>query len=90
MTPPDQETADQTDDHEAARMDLEADAWHEGDDGLYVDCPECGSPAYLEDIATNGRCTGYQGESTDEENAEDVGNFCTAKLSFDLTWHDEP
>ena len=73
-----------------ARMELEPDAWHEGDEGLYVDCPECGSPAYVSDIVEVGRCTGYLGDDVDEESAEDVGGFCTAKLSFELTWTDEP
>ncbi|WP_435346543.1 hypothetical protein [Haloarchaeobius sp. HRN-SO-5] len=74
----------------AARMVLEPDAWHEGDDGRYLDCPECGSPAFVGDIVTTGRCTGYQGEDVEREDAEDVGAFCTAKLSLELVWTDEP
>jgi hypothetical protein len=77
-------------DEEEARMALGPDAWHEGEDGVYVDCPECGSPAYVMDVAETGRCTGYQGEDVDEENAEDVGGFCTAKLSFELVYREEP
>lgn len=74
----------------AARMELTPDAFHEGDDGVYLDCPECGSPAYVMEIVETGRCTGYLGEDVDEENAEDVGGFCTAKLSLELVWTDEP
>jgi hypothetical protein len=75
---------------EAARTVLEADALHEGTEGAYIDCPECGSPAYLADIVTIGRCTGYQDESVDGENAEAVGEFCTAKLSLELVYREEP
>ncbi|XVH33609.1 hypothetical protein ACNS7O_16970 (plasmid) [Haloferacaceae archaeon DSL9] len=75
---------------EVARMTLEADAWHDGEDGVYVDCPECGSPAYMSDIIDNGRCTGYLGSGSEEEGADDVGGFCTAKLSFELAWTEEP
>lgn len=77
------------DEGELARMELDPDAWHEGDEGVYVDCPECGSPAYLTDIIADGRCTGYRGEDVDAESAEDVGEFCTAKLSLELAWRDE-
>ena len=76
--------------HDAAHMELEPDAIHEGDDGVYLDCPSCGSPAYLTDVVRDGRCTGYRGEDVDEEEAEDVGAFCTAKLSLELAWVDEP
>lgn len=77
-------------DQRPARMELEPDAWHDGEEGVYVDCPECGSPAYVADINREGRCTGYLRENVEEENAEDVGNFCTAKLSFELVWSQEP
>lgn len=73
----------------AARTQLEADAFHEGDDGVYVDCPSCGSPAFLDDVARTGRCTGYRDESVDEQDAEDVGAFCTATLSLELVWREE-
>lgn len=75
---------------DAARMELTPDAFHEGDEGVYLDCPECGSPAFVTEIVETGRCTGYQGESVEEENAEDVGGFCTAKLALELRWTDEP
>lgn len=74
----------------AAQMELGPDAFHEGEAGIYVDCPSCGSPAYLTDVAEVGRCTGYLGEDVDEEEAEDVGGFCQAKLSLELNWWDEP
>lgn len=75
---------------DGARMALERDTYHEGDEGLYVDCPSCGSPAYLAEIARSGRCTGYRGEDVPDEDAEDVGEFCTAKLSLELVWTEEP
>ena len=74
----------------SARMELEPDAWHQGDEGPYLDCPECGSPAYLTDVLRTGRCTGYKGENVGQEAAEDVGGFCTAKLSLELVWEEEP
>jgi len=84
------DTPTDTSEAEAARTELDADALHEGTEGVYLDCPECGSPAYLDDIITIGRCTGYQGESVDEENAEAVGEFCTAKLSLELVYRGAP
>ena len=73
-----------------ARMELGPDEFHEGDEGVYLDCPECGSPAYVTDIVETGRCTGYRGDDVEEENAEDVGAFCTAKLSLELVYTEEP
>jgi len=74
---------------DGARMALERDAFHEGEDGVYVDCPSCGSPAYLRTIARTGRCTGYREEDVEGENAEAVGEFCTATLSLELVWAEE-
>lgn len=85
MADRDREMAD-----DAAVMELEPDAYHEDDEGLYLDCPQCGSPAFITDIVRDGRCTGYQGEDVEKQDAEDVGEFCTAKLSLDLRWQDEP
>lgn len=74
----------------AVRMELEPDAIHEGEEGLYVDCPECGSPAIVTDVVRGGRCTGYRDEAVEDREAEDVGDFCTAKLALELSWRDEP
>ena len=44
-----------TNDGDAARMDLEKDAWHQDEAGnYYIDCPECGSAQYrlAPDVAT--------------------------------------
>ncbi len=68
-------------------MELEPDAYHEGEKGFYVDCPECGSPAYLADIIEDGRCQGYLGEVVDDGGASaDREPTCTAELSLELVW----
>ncbi len=65
-------------------MELEPDAWHEADDGYYLDCPECGSPAHLMDIVEFGRCRGY----LEDEGREDTDRepTCTATLQLELAW----
>ncbi len=66
-------------------MELEPDAFHEGDEGFYVDCPECGSPAYLTDVIEKGRCRGYLGDPETTENV-DQEPTCSAELTLELVW----
>lgn len=86
---PDSEPRDR--DSDAARIELEPDALHERDDGLAIDCPECGSLAPIQDVVEYGRCRGYlDAEATETaeamETAEDVDLPCTADLSLELVW----
>ena len=71
-----------------ARMELEPDALHEGDEEPYLDCPACGSPVTFTQIIEEGRCTGYLDadvtETDDGEQLEDPA--CSAKLSLELVW----
>lgn len=71
-----------------ARMTLEPDDVHQGDEEPYLDCPACGSPATLTQIVEEGRCSGYLDadvtETEDEERLQDPA--CTAKLSLELVW----
>jgi hypothetical protein len=76
-------------DHHVARMDLEPDAFHEGEDGYLLDCPECGSTVSIAQIIEEGRCDGtLDAETTevegDDEQLQEPG--CTAKLSLQLLW----
>lgn len=71
---------------EAARMMLEPDAFHE-EDGLSIDCPQCGAAASVIDIVEEGQCPGY----ADEGETEDAGGSpreggCGAKLALELVW----
>lgn len=75
------------DPNDAARMELEADAWHETDDGeYYLDCPECGSAATLENIFTHGRCNGYLDRPEGETEVDETAMDCTARLSIELVY----
>lgn len=76
-----------TDSSEAARMELEPDAFHEEGEQLSVDCPQCGATVSIMHIAEEGRCPGY----VDEEQKEGEGEVprddgCGANLSFELVW----
>ncbi len=74
---------------EEARMELEPDALHEGENGYFLDCPECGSPVSLIQVIEEGRCTGFL--DADVTEVEGDGEqlqepACTAVLSLDLVW----
>jgi hypothetical protein len=70
----------------AARMELNPDALHESEHGYYLDCPECGSPATVENVIEHGRCNGYLNEQVEGVDF-DVGNVsCTAVLRLELAY----
>ncbi|MHC3437536.1 hypothetical protein ACYJ1Y_05380 [Natrialbaceae archaeon A-gly3] len=76
---------------DAARMELEPDAFHQDDKGYYVDCPECGSAATITNVIEHGRCNGYldqEREETDVDEAE-TDLECTAQLSLELVYDSE-
>ena len=74
----------------AARMELEPDAIHESDSGYYFDCPECGSPATIENIIEEGRCNGYLNEEI-ESIGFDVENVsCSAILRLEMAYTAAP
>lgn len=76
---------------DAARMDLDADAWHQTDDGTYyIDCPECGSAASLANVFTHGRCNGYMDQRESETDLDEQRMDCSAKLSFELAYTSAP
>ncbi len=78
-------------DTEAARMDLEADAWHQDEEGnYYVDCPECGSAATLSNVIAHGRCNGYLDDRESDTELDEAAMSCTAKLSFELVYASNP
>lgn len=71
-----------------ARMKVEPKAIHELDDGIYLDCPQCGSNVSIVQIVTEGRCTGQLEEDlTETESETQLQEGCTAELSLELVWH---
>ncbi|MCU4925951.1 hypothetical protein OB905_08135 [Halobacteria archaeon AArc-dxtr1] len=69
---------------DAAYTELGADAWHENEDGgYYTDCPACGSPATLMNVAKHGRCNASLGQVSAHDSKEAQGD-CTAKLWLEL------
>ncbi|WP_436928009.1 hypothetical protein [Halosimplex amylolyticum] len=87
MTDPDT-SADSDDAPAGARMMLEPDAVHEQEEGLAVDCPQCGATVGIQHIIEEGYCPGYVDD--DEMNAESDETpregGCGAKLSLELVW----
>jgi hypothetical protein len=69
-------------------MLIEPDAIHEGEDGIYLDCPQCGSNASIEQIVTRGHCSGHVNsevkDAVDDANLQ--GDGCTAELALELVW----
>ena len=74
---------------DVARMELEPDAWHETEEGYYLDCPECGSPATVDNIIEQGRCNAYLGDQRDWMEMDVSDLTCTAKLSLELAYKSE-
>lgn len=82
-------SSDGTEESEVARMELEPDALHEGEDEPYLDCPQCGSSITITQILNEGRCSGYLDSEVAESEAEDEqlqDPVCTAELSLELVW----
>ena len=78
---------DKGDNAEDTRMMLEPDAIHERDDGLYVDCPNCGSTVSLVQIINQGRCPGQlEEEMTEAQDETRLQEGCGAELSLELVW----
>lgn len=74
-------------DTEGSRMKLEPDALHESDDGIYIDCPQCGSNVSFAHIVNEGRCTGVlDDEVTETEEDTQLQERCNASLSLELVW----
>jgi hypothetical protein len=74
-----------------ARMTLEPDSFHEDDDGLSLDCPQCGTTVTVTRIIEEGHCPNYLDED-DVEVEENAGEIqrpgCSAELSLELVWED--
>ncbi|WP_198661984.1 hypothetical protein [Halorussus litoreus] len=70
----------------AVRMELEPDAIHEARDGYYFDCPECGSPATIDNIIEEGRCNGYLNEQVEGIDFEVENVSCTAVLRLEMAY----
>lgn len=72
-------------------MELDADAWHQTDEGnYYVDCPECGSAATLSNVVVHGRCNGYLDDVESETELDENAMSCTARLSLELVYTSDP
>lgn len=82
-------TSDQSGESDAARLVLEPDAVHEGDGGVSLDCPQCGSAVSVTRIIEEGHCSGWLDADSAEVQAEDTRlqePECTADLSLELVW----
>lgn len=74
-------------DSEGSRMKLEPKALHETDEGVSVDCPQCGSTVSIVQIVNEGRCTGQlDDEMAETEDDTELQDGCTAELSLELVW----
>jgi len=71
---------------DAARMELEPDAIHESESGYYFDCPECGSPATVENIIEEGRCNAYLNEQIESVGFDVENVSCSARLQLELAY----
>lgn len=84
--------SDSANDGDAARMELEPTAVHQGEEEPYVDCPQCGSPVTFTQIVEEGHCTGHLDADVAEVEAEGGEQIqqpdCTADLSLELVWSD--
>ncbi|WP_208023486.1 hypothetical protein [Halorussus pelagicus] len=81
---------DDVDWDDAARMELEPDAVHEGEGGYYFDCPECGSPATIDNIIEEGRCNGYLNEQVEGVDVDMATVSCSARLQLELAYTADP
>lgn len=71
---------------EAARMVLEPDAFHE-EDGLSIDCPQCGATVSVMHVVKEGQCSGYvDADEKEGEGESPREGGCGATLSFELVW----
>lgn len=81
----------QSDSDDRASMELDADAWHQDEEGnYYIDCPECGSAATLSNVANHGRCNGFMDDRESDTELDEEEFSCTASLSFELRYTSVP
>lgn len=79
----------QEDEQHGSRMRLEPDAIHQGDGGVYIDCPQCGSNVSIARLITDGTCSGtVDGRMAETIDDTDVATRCTANLSLELVWEE--
>jgi acetyl-CoA carboxylase beta subunit len=50
-------------DEPSAEMRLGPETVSKDEQGHWIECPGCGSPAYVADIVETGRCSGYTAET---------------------------
>ena len=80
-------TSDNGSADEGTRMMLEPKAVHETDDGLSVDCPNCGSTVPLVQVVNRGRCSGtLEAEMSETQDDTQLQEGCGAELSLELVW----
>lgn len=76
-----------TDRPDGSRMMLEPDALHETDEGVFLDCPQCGANVSITRVITEGTCTGeYDNQSAETEDDTELQGGCNANLSLELVW----
>lgn len=79
----------QESDREATRMELGPDAFHEADDGIAIDCPQCGATVPLMFVVNEGKCPNALDPDeveveSDVTSPQDVE--CNAELGLELVW----
>jgi hypothetical protein len=70
-------------------MELDADAFHDQEDGYYLDCPNCGSMVSVDRIIELGYCDGrLEADEVEVEGGDEtpIGPECGAALSLELVW----
>lgn len=81
--------SDQPEETDATRMELGPDTLHEGDDGIAIDCPQCGATVPITFLVAAGRCPNALDPDEVEVESEvttpaDVE--CSAELGLELVW----
>ena len=78
---------EESDSTDGARMQLGPDTIHEREEAIYLDCPQCGSNVAVEQIITEGRCTGQlDGDIAETEDDTRLEGGCGAELALELVW----
>ncbi|WP_324760583.1 hypothetical protein [Haloarcula montana] len=72
---------------DGSRMMIEPDSVHEGEDGIFLDCPKCGSNVSIGRIVSTGRCSNsIDGEKDAVQGDDSSADDCDAHLALELVW----
>lgn len=72
---------------DGTRMMLEPKAIHETNEGIFLDCPQCGANVSITRVITDGTCTGQlDNQIAETEDDTELQEGCNANLSLELVW----